>query len=56
MFLHLFIFFVVLTVRKYEDPTGTHFYVMYPTPAEPCFFLTKRGFKYATGRLLLQKS
>ena len=23
---------------------GTHFYVMYATPAEPCFFLTKRGF------------
>ena len=22
----------------------THFYVMYPTPAEPSFFLTKRGF------------
>ena len=25
----------------------THFYVMYPAPAEPCFFLTKRGFMNA---------
>ena len=27
--------------------TGSHFYVMYPAPAEPCFFLAKRGFIYA---------
>ena len=25
--------------------TSTHFYVMYPASAEPCFFLTKRGVK-----------
>ena len=24
---------------------GRHFYVMYSTRAEPCFFLTKRGLK-----------
>ena len=24
---------------------GRHFYVIYPTPAEFCFFLTKRGLK-----------
>ena len=23
---------------------GLHFYVMYPAPADPCFYLTKRGF------------
>ena len=27
-----------------DTPFGLHFYVKYPTPAEPSFFLTKRGF------------
>ena len=26
------------------DGSRQHFYVMYPAPAKPCFFLTKRGF------------
>ena len=29
---------------KARPMAGKHFYVMYPAPAEPCFFLTKRGF------------